>query len=439
MNIPGFRGEWFTIGEQAPADGEGGRIEKAPVERTELESERPLLFLAARTDTWVFQTPRMTSMGQEKMSKPLAPSADQVTIGIDISKDRLDVHVHPEGGIQQFTNDRAGHARLIAWIAPKQPARIIFEATGAYHRALHQALTKAALPGVRINPWQARRFAEATGRRVKTDPVDAALLARLGATLQPDIPPAREATTDTLAELLAPSFACSVARRALIKDRTAALNRGKNLTLPLLKCQNQQQIEAQIKAIDSEQAALVAKQQRLKARFDILLSIPGLGAVSALAMLIDMPELGSIENKQAASLGGLAPITRQSGSWRGKSFIRGGRAQLRQALYMPALVAIRFNSTAEGEIPGSAQGRQTRQGRHRRRHAQTDRPRQRAAARQPHVDRGADQRMTQTPDIVTPFSGSAEGPFSHPGHSFDRNRAQSPSRLAAGHRNATRP
>jgi transposase len=149
-------------------------------------------------------------MGQEKMSGLVAPTADQVTIGIDISKDHLDVHVHPEGGLQQFTNNSAGHARLIAWIAPKQPARIIFEATGTYHRALQQALTKADLPGVKINPWQARRFAEATGRRVKTDPVDAAMLARFGATLQPDIPPARDPTIDNLAELQA-------ARRALTK------------------------------------------------------------------------------------------------------------------------------------------------------------------------------------------------------------------------------
>jgi transposase len=204
---------------------------------------------------------------------------------------------------------------------------------------LEKALAQAALPGVKINPSQARRFAEATGRRAKTDAVDAAMLARFGATLQPDIPPARDADLDSLAELLA-------ARRALVKDRTAALNRGKNLTLPLLKRQNQQrikQIEAQIKDIDREHTALVAKQKSLKARFDILLSIPGLGAVSAITMLIDMPELGSLEARQTASLAGLAPITRQSGTWRGKSFIQGGRAERRHALSMPALVAIRFN------------------------------------------------------------------------------------------------
>ena len=189
------------------------------------------------------------------MSTVVSPTPEQVTIGIDISKDHLDVHVYPKGGIQQFPNTPPGHVRLIAWITPQQPTRIIFEATGAYHRALQQALAKGGLPAVKINPWQDRRFAEATGRRVKTDPIDAALLARFGATLQPAIAIVRHAVSDRLAELLAPSFACSVARRALMKDRIAVLNRSKNLTLPLLKRQNQQQleqIEAQIKAIDGE-------------------------------------------------------------------------------------------------------------------------------------------------------------------------------------------
>jgi transposase len=160
----------------------------------------------------------MTSMGQEKMSNLLSLAVALVTIGIDISKLYLDVHVHPDGCIRRFTNDRAGYAALIAWITPKHPTRIIFEATGAYHRALQNALAAAGLPGVKINPWQARRFAEATGRRVKTDPIDAAMLARFGATLQPDIPPARDPAIDALAELQA-------ARRALVKDRTATLNR----------------------------------------------------------------------------------------------------------------------------------------------------------------------------------------------------------------------
>ncbi len=135
------------------------------------------------------------------MSHPLAPRATGVTIGIDISKHHLDVHVFPGGVIQQFANDPAGHAGLIAWITPRQPTRIVFEATGAYHRGLESALAQANLPGVKVNPWRARRFAAASGKRAKTDPVDAAMLGRFGAMLQPDIRPAPDPAIDGLAEL----------------------------------------------------------------------------------------------------------------------------------------------------------------------------------------------------------------------------------------------
>jgi transposase len=281
----------------------------------------------------------MTSKGQEKMSHLIAPVAAEITIGIDISKEYLDAHLLPERVARQFTNDRKGHAQLIAWAAPYQPTRLVFEATGRYHRALEMTLGKTGLPAVKINPLQARRFAEATGKRVKTDPVDAAMLARFGAIMRPEIPPAKDQTIDVLAELLA-------ARRGLVKDRTAVSNRGKGLTLGMLKRQCQQhrkQIDSQIEAIDREWMSILAANPTLKARLDILLSIPGIGAATAIALLVDMPELGTMDAKQAASLAGLAPVTRQSGTWKGKSFIQGGRASIRHAIYMPALVAIRFN------------------------------------------------------------------------------------------------
>jgi transposase len=200
------------------------------------------------------------------------------------------------------------------------------------------ALGKAGLPAVKVNPLHTRRFAEATGKRVKTDPGDAAMLAHFGCTMQPEIPPARDETMDGLGELLA-------ARRALVNDRTAVLNRAKTLTLALLKRQSQQhlnQIQTQSKAIDRERATILAAHAMLKARSDILVSSLGFGTDTAFALLIDRPELGSMHAQQTGSLSGLAPVTRQSGNWRGKSFIQGGRATLRQALYLPALVAIRF-------------------------------------------------------------------------------------------------
>jgi transposase len=137
------------------------------------------------------------------------------------------------------------------------------------------------------------------------------------------------------------------ARNALIKDQVAALTRAKAITLPLLKRQNAarlKQIEAQREAVDAEINALIQGDPDLAQRFAILCSIPGIAEVSAAMLLIEMPELGSLDEKQVAALAGLAPIARQSGNWKGKSFIRGGRQQVRQGLYMPALVAIRFNA-----------------------------------------------------------------------------------------------
>jgi transposase len=136
------------------------------------------------------------------------------------------------------------------------------------------------------------------------------------------------------------------ARRALLKDRTAAKNRAKILRVMLLKGHNDQrltQIDEQIGAIDRAIDILIAEDKDRARRLDILTSIPGIATATAVALIIEMPELGTLEGKQAASLAGLAPITRQSGTWTGRAHIRGGRARLRQALYMPALVACRFN------------------------------------------------------------------------------------------------
>lgn len=264
------------------------------------------------------------------------------TVGVDISKDMLDVHLHPDNLARRFTNSSKGFTALIDWLAQQGRAqRIIFEPTGAYHHAFERRLGQTGLPMIKVNPLQARRFAEAIGRRAKTDAVDAAMLARFGALGELQPRPLVSQSLDDLKELL-------VARRALIKDRTAATNRDHVLRAPLLKrlaSQRLRQIERQLDAIDAEMRTRCQADPDLKARLAILVSIPGIGEATALAMLIEMPELGTMENKCVASLAGLAPIARDSGQTRGKRFIRGGRAHLRQALFMPALVAVRFNAT----------------------------------------------------------------------------------------------
>jgi transposase len=270
----------------------------------------------------------------EKMTSFVARS-----VGIDISKDHLDVAVHPEGQARRFTNDRKGHTELLRWLEPLGATRIVFEATGPYHRTLERRLSEAAVPFAKVNPRQARRFAEAIGRLAKTDRVDAAMLARFAALIEPQTRPMVSQTIQQLAELVA-------ARRALIKDRTATTNRAKVLRIALLKRQAGQrlnQIAKQVEDLDRHALALIGADPVLQNRLDILTSIPGIGEATAIALMADMPELGQMDEKQAGSLAGLAPVARESGTWRGKSFIRGGRAHLRQALYMPALVAMRFN------------------------------------------------------------------------------------------------
>ena len=261
-------------------------------------------------------------------------------VGVDISKDTLDVHLHPDAVSRRFANDLRGFKALIGWLGGLDIARVVFEPTGAYHHGFERALGAAGLALAKINPRQARRFAEAIGRHAKTDAVDAAMLARFGAMIEPPARPMASQTLDQMKEL-------HVARRALVKDRVAAANRAHTRRSPLLKRQAAErlrQIRRQIAAIDAALRLALDADPVLKARFDILVSIPGLGQTSALAILIEMPELGQIEHGCVASLAGLAPIARDSGRHSGKRFIRGGRAGLRQALYMPALVAVRFNA-----------------------------------------------------------------------------------------------
>jgi transposase len=224
-------------------------------------------------------------------------------------------------------------------------------------------------PLVKVNPLQAPRFAEAHGTRAKTDAVDARILARMGAAfeLAPQAPRSREARV--LRDL-------HVARTGLIKDRTRLRNRAQTYEIAVLKRQTKgrlAQLDRQVAELDTEITAPIEARETTARSRDILCSMPGIGAVTAAAMLTLLPQIGTLGRKQVASLTGLAPITRQSGQWQGKSFIGGGRKPLRDALYMPALVAMRFNPDLNAKYEDLRAAEKTRQGRHRRRHAQAHR------------------------------------------------------------------
>ena len=258
----------------------------------------------------------------------------EISIGIDISKDRVDVHRYPKGDAASFENTKAGLKALIGWLG-RGVTRIVFEPSGRYHLALE----RAEYPLVKVNPRHAKRFGEALGTRAKTDPMDAAMLARMGAALDLEPHPVKPEILTNLNDLV-------MARRALVKDRTATKNRAKETTLAILRRQNAarlKQINADIKALDAAARTLISQEDALAARYAILLSIPGISTVTAITLLAQMPELGHMDQRAAASLAGLAPVTRKSGKWTGKAFVQGGRNVLRDALYMPALAATRFN------------------------------------------------------------------------------------------------
>lgn len=260
------------------------------------------------------------------------------TIGIDISKTHLDAFRQEDQAARQFENTPRGIRALIRWLGQTPVARIVFEPTGAYHRALETALS-GTFPLVKVNPLQARRFAEACGTRTKTDAVDARILARMGAAmnLEPDAPVSENQLV--LRDL-------QMARTALVKERTRLRNRSHVQVNPVLKRQIKARltlVERQLAELDTEIASHIASNESLERKREILCSIPGLGPIAAALILTFLPEIGTLERKQAGSLAGLAPHSRESGQWKGKSFISGGRKPLRDALYMPALVAMRFN------------------------------------------------------------------------------------------------
>lgn len=262
----------------------------------------------------------------------------ETTIGIDISKATLDAHRLSDGAAAQFSNDRAGFRTLKAWLKGHDIARVVYEPTGPYHRDFEVALQKE-LPLAKVNPLQARRFAQSLGTRVKTDAVDARMLAMMGDAFSLVPQPQVSINQRDLKEL-------HISRLALVKDRTRALNRQKTLTIALLKRQARarlKQLEVQIGEVDAAIADLLQSTPETTRTTEIICSIPGLSKISAAALLIEAPELGTLSKKQVASLAGLAPMTRQSGQWCGKSFIQGGRKLLRDTLYMPALVAMRHN------------------------------------------------------------------------------------------------
>jgi transposase len=268
----------------------------------------------------------------------MAKKMTKHSIGVDISKSHFDAFDLETERAAQFKNGETGYRDFRKWLDGRNITRIVYEATGAYHRPFELAL-ETNFPLVKVNPFQARRFAEARGTRAKTDRADARSLAEMGKAFDLEAPPPKSKSQRLLRDL-------HTARSRMMCERVRLLGRASQLDVPLLQRQTREliaHVERQIAELDAEIAALIAEDQEETRKLEIIRSIPGIGMVTASAILAFLPEIGQLERKQVASLAGLAPFTRSSGTWVGKSFIKGGRTQLRQALYMPALIASRFN------------------------------------------------------------------------------------------------
>lgn len=265
---------------------------------------------------------------------------DAIVVGIDVSKDRLDIHVLPSGEAFVVSRDAAGVEEAIGRLLPLQPQLVGVEATGGYETIVAASLSAAGLPLVVINPAQVRAFAQALGKRAKTDPIDAAVIAGFLAATKPELRPLADAETQALADLV-------TRRRQIIqmivaerqRERRAAA-RPKRSIARLLRA-----LEKELASLDQDIDDDVRGSPAWREKEDLLTSIPGIGQTIARTIIAEIPEGGTLDRRQIAALAGLAPYTRQSGQWRGRSFIGGGRATVRSAIFMGAMVAIRFNPT----------------------------------------------------------------------------------------------
>jgi transposase len=262
---------------------------------------------------------------------------DAIVIGIDVSKDRLDVHI--EGG-EAFAvpRDTEAVARLAERLAPLSPKAIGIEATGGFETIVAAGLAGAGLPVVVVNPAQVRAFAQALGKRAKTDPIDAAVIARFVAATNPEIRPLKDEETRLLADLVA-------RRRQIVAMIGAERQRERRAPARVKKsiARLVRALERELASVDDDIDDAVRSSPAWREAEDLLTSAPGIGPIIARTLIAELPELGTLDRRQIAALAGLAPWTRQSGQWKGRSLIGGGRASVRSALFMAAMVAARRN------------------------------------------------------------------------------------------------
>jgi len=303
--------------------------EKAARDLARVVMPLPLLF---RTIAWDIE-PASTRKENRDMDKKL------VVVGIDISKDKLDMAVRPLNISDIVQYDDEGIKEMINKLNAIKPDMVVVEATGGLERKLSTALAEASLPVVVVNPRQVRDFAKATGRLAKTDRIDADIIAHFGEAIRPEIRPLKDGQQRELADML-------TRRRQLVDMRKAEQQRLAVVTGTVKKDIHVhiEWLNKRIDDIDRDISNLIESTAKLKQIEKIVTSVPGVGPVMSASLGAFLPEIGTLGRKQIAALAGVAPFNRDSGRFTGKRIVWGGRANLRSVLYMSTLTATRCNS-----------------------------------------------------------------------------------------------
>jgi len=259
-------------------------------------------------------------------------------VGIDVAKENLEIFAMPDNAHMSFPNDDEGRIALARLLADMKPGLVVMEASGGYEIPLVEALVLRHVNVVVINPRQVRDFAKATGKLAKTDVIDAEMIARFAEAIKPEVRPLKDMDAQRLQALIA-------RRRQLVQMLVQERNR-----LQISPSCTRPDIEAHIEwltgcidKVGKDIASFIKKTPLWREKENLLKTFKGIGSVSACTLLARLPELGQLNRQKIAALAGLAPINRDSGKYRGKRTIFGGRADVRSALYMAALSAIRYN------------------------------------------------------------------------------------------------
>ena len=266
-----------------------------------------------------------------------------VFVGVDVSKDSLDVAIGTQKDIITFTNDQKGVDSVVKKLKRIDAQLTVFESTGGYELLATSCLAEAGLAVVIVNPRQVRNFAKATGILAKTDAIDARVIARFAEAVKPDIRPLKDRATSELTALV-------TRRRQLIGMIVAESNR-----LKLANKRNKKDIKDHIRwlqkrldKIETDIGKTIQNSPIWRCKDNILQSVPGIGPVTSATLICDLPELGVLSSKKIAMLAGLAPLNYDSGKFKGRRRIWGGRAAVRSGLYMATLAAIRCNPAIAG-------------------------------------------------------------------------------------------